>query len=178
MINQVLYYNFEIFKYNDINISVNALLFIVIFIVASIIKIKYNNIFTRIIQRTLYLLILISFLRVFILQGSALKIFDFNYNSSLSYYFYNIINNPINSLNSFFMVYSHLSILLFIFFYPIYKSHLKFISFLSLTQLLIVIFNFLKLGYQVFSLYQIILYVIGYLIGYLIYKIYDLIIKR
>jgi hypothetical protein len=178
MLKQILVYNFEVVKINSLVININALLLIGVLLLVTILNWKFKSFILRIIQRIIYLVILISFLRIFIFQGASTKIFDFNFNSPLSYYIYNIINNPINSLNSFFMVYSHLSILIFILFYPILKSHLKFISFITLSQILIIIFNFLKLGYQVFSLYQIILYLIGYLIGYVIYKLYYLIMHH
>lgn len=172
MINQIPFYKLEIFKAADFSFSMSALLLVIILIVALMLRNRYR-IFNYLLMFS-YLLILLALNKIFIFNKSKLPIFDFELFSKLSFYLYNIFHYSLASLNTFFMVYAHLTILSFIPFYLIFKKHRYFLFILISFNALNIIFNILNFNGNQVSLFNITLACLGYLGGYLLEKIVDL----
>ncbi|MDF9867143.1 hypothetical protein OKW22_000704 [Bacilli bacterium PM5-3] len=165
MLLQLLFYELDILSFNNFTISIRVIyLLIALFLCCLIKNIKVFDILKKII----YFLILIGIFKIFIIEKGDNYLFESNVVSRLSFYFYNLFNYPLKSLNTFFMVYSHLYLMSFIFFYPIFKKHYYFLITIFAYLCLIILFNLLNITNLSIDIFQIILVCIGYLIGYLI----------
>lgn len=161
MLKQIFYYELTIFKLNDFSININALFLIVILLIS----LKFKN---KIFRKAIYLLIIIGFSNIFVFTQTNNLAIDFEVFSKASFFVYNILNHPITSMNTFFMVYSHLNIIIFIPFYLIYKKHRYFVSYVMIFSFLQILFINLNIASSNFNLYFILLNIIGYTIGFLL----------
>lgn len=160
MYEQIFYYNLTIFQINDFVITINALLLLVIFLIS--LKLKKT-----IIKKVIYLIIIVGVTNLFVFTTNHTSI-DLVVFSKLNFFIYNLLNYPINSLNTYFMIYSYLNILVFIPFYLLFNKHQYFIYFVLSYILLQILFVSINISSTDFSVYYIFLNIIGYLIGYLI----------
>lgn len=163
MLDQILYYNVTIFQIDSFSLNINALLLLSIFLIS----LKFKKKTIAIIS---YLLIIISITNLFIFSFNAQTNIDLTFLSKINFFIYNIFNYPINSVNTYFMIYSYLNILVFIPFYPIFNKHRIFYQFVLVLIVLQMVFVALNIAATNFSLFYLLLNIIGYLVGYLIVK--------
>ena len=168
MINQALFYNLEIISLNDFTISIKAIYLLIALLLCFIFR-KHRII--KLLLGVVYLVVLLGIMNVFVFNSGTNNPIIFDFSSRISYYFYNVIHYPINSINTYFMIYSHLYLIAFIFFYPIFQNHQFFIKFLVIINFFIIVTNLLDLANNSFDLYYLILIIIGYFMGYGISKI-------
>ena len=128
MLNQAFFYDLDILSFDNFTISIRAILLLLILIVCFILR-KKKSLFDKLLKIT-YIIIALGVLQVFIFTNTN-PIMSFDIFSKLNYYLYSLLHFPLRSLNTFFMVYSHLYLITFIPFYLIFKNHKLFIKFIT-----------------------------------------------
>lgn len=166
MLNQIFIYELVIVKFEQLTISINALLLVSALVISSITNYKYSKLF----QVIIYIFILIGVTRLLQINQFDSKAIVFDH-YRYQFFIHSLIFYKFNALVLYSFVYSIVLILLFSLFYPIFKSHKYFILTIIFIESFQLVFNILGLTNQKLSTYDIILYINGYIIGYLLYKI-------
>jgi hypothetical protein len=133
---------------------------------------KKFTIFKRIGQIT-YLVILIGIAQVFIFNNILDNNLVVNNLSFINYYFYTLINNPLNSFINFSIVYGHINLIAYSLFVYYFKEFKYFLFFIISLNFIILLLNIINVNNHSLFSATIILNIIGYGLGYLIKKLFS-----
>lgn len=170
MLNQALYFELNLFNFNNISISINALVLLSIFLLSFTFKDKSKLIKYLCIGS--YILILLGITKVFIQNNEKVALLELSLDS-FNYYLYSLFAYGFNSFVNFSIVYATLKLIVMIPFAFIFSFKRSFISFISILVLVNLLFYGLNLSYKTLSLSDLLFYLIGYLLSKFLVKIYN-----